>query len=143
MLRVRSTVRNFREFEIWQQGIKIVKAVYQLSDYLPEREKYGLRNQICRSAVSIPSNIAEGCARGGEKDFKRFLEIAKGSAFELETQLIIIQHLELVEPSRIELILGALNSEQRRDQHSYQQNKGYRQPPIANSQQHSSNEPPP
>ena len=89
-------MRNFREFEIWKEGMGIVKAVYGLAESLPEKEQYGLKNQICRSAVSIPSNIAAGCARGGEKDFKRFLEIAMGSAFELETQLLIVQQLELV-----------------------------------------------
>ncbi|MFQ5604505.1 MAG: four helix bundle protein, partial [bacterium] len=56
-------------------------------------EKYGLRSQICRSAVSIPSNIAEGCSRRSQIDFKRFLEMALGSSFELETQLIIIEEL--------------------------------------------------
>jgi four helix bundle protein len=59
-------------------------------------EKYGLRSQISRSAVSIPSNIAEGCSRSSQIDFKRFLEIALGSSYELETQLIIIEELSLI-----------------------------------------------
>ncbi len=67
-----------------------------LAERLPVEEKYGLRSQICRSAVSIPSNIAEGCSRNSQIDFKRFLEIALGSSFELETQLIIIEELSLI-----------------------------------------------
>ncbi len=75
-------MRNFRNFKIWEEGIAIVTQVYKLSKSLPSEEKYGLRSQICRSAVSIPSNIAEGCSRNSETDFKRFLEIALGSSFE-------------------------------------------------------------
>ncbi len=81
-------MRDFRTLNIWQGGIAIVKQVYRLAESLPVEEKYGLRSQICRSAVSIPSNIAEGCSRSSQIDFKRFLEIALGSSFELETQLI-------------------------------------------------------
>ena len=84
-------MRNFRTLNIWQEGIAIVKQVYRLAELLPVEEKYGLRSQICRSVVSIPSNIAEGCSRNSQIDFKRFLEIALGSSFELETQLIIIR----------------------------------------------------
>ena len=85
-------MRNFREFEIWKEGMGIVKAVYGLAESLPEKEKYGLKNQICRSAVSISSNIAEGCARGAENDFKRFLEIAMGSGFELEPSFLLFSN---------------------------------------------------
>ena len=107
-------MRNFRKFEIWQEGIEIVKAIYQLSRSLPEQEKYGLKSQICRSAVSIPSNIAEGCGRSSELEFKRFLEIAIGSSFELETQLLIIEHLQLAELDKIHPIVEALMVEQKR-----------------------------
>jgi len=73
-----------------ERRIVIVKQVYQLAEFLPVEEKYGLKSQICRSAVSITSIIAGGCSRSSQIDFKRFLEIALGSSFELETQLIII-----------------------------------------------------
>jgi four helix bundle protein len=64
----------------------LVTDVYQLTSFFPKDEKYGLKTQLQRAAVSIPSNIAEGCSRNSEIDFKRFLEIAIGSAYELETQ---------------------------------------------------------
>lgn len=90
-------MRNYKNLLIWEQGIEIVKKVYKLSELLPNEEKYGLRSQITRAAISIPSNIAEGCSRNSEIEFKRFLEIAIGSLFELETQLIIINELALIE----------------------------------------------
>jgi len=68
--------RNFKTLKIWQDGINLVKDVYQLSELLPTNEKFGLKSQICRAAVSIPSNIAEGSSRNSELDFKRYLEIA-------------------------------------------------------------------
>jgi len=89
-------MRNFRKLEIWKEGIALVKQIYKLANELPKEEKYGLRSQITRAAVSVPSNIAEGCSRNSEIEFKRFLEIAIGSLFELETQLIIITDLDLI-----------------------------------------------
>ena len=98
-------MRNFRKLDIWNDGISIVKKVYQLSASLPSEEKFGLRSQICRAAVSIPSNIAEGCSRTSEKDFQRFLEIAIGSAFELEPQFILILEMKLAPNSDIQPII--------------------------------------
>ena len=86
-------MRNFKTLEIWKNGIQIVKSIYFLSDKLPSEEKFGLKSQITRASISIPSNIAEGCSRSSEIEFKRFLEIAMGSLFEVETQLIISQEL--------------------------------------------------
>ena len=68
---------------IWQKAMNIVVCIYKLTALLPKDETYGLKTQLQRAAVSIPSNIAEGCSRNSEPDFKRFLEIAIGSAFEL------------------------------------------------------------
>ena len=84
-------MRNFRNLDIWKQGIEIVKLIYNLSERLPSEEKFGLRSQITRAAVSIPSNIAEGASRNSEVEFNRFLEISIGSLFEIETQLVIIE----------------------------------------------------
>ena len=106
-------MRNFRTLNIWQEGIAIVKQIYRLAEWLPVEEKYGLRSQICRSAVSIPSNIAEGCSRTSQIDFKRFLEIALGSSFELETQLIIIEELSLIPTKDVKVIVDQLNIEQK------------------------------
>lgn len=89
-------MRNFRELEIWKKSILFVKLIYQLTDFFPEKEIYGLTSQIRRAAVSIASNIAEGSSRNSEKDFVRFLEIAMGSAFEIETQLIIARDLNFM-----------------------------------------------
>ncbi len=90
-----------------------MKEVYKLSNLLPDAEKYGLKSQICRSVVSIPSNIAEGCSRNSEIDFKRFLEIALGSSFELETQFLIIQELDLISKENLKDVLNLLDKEQK------------------------------
>ena len=71
-------MRDFRKLEIWKNGIELIKQVYQLSSILPSEKKFGLRSQITRAAVSVPSNIAEGCSRNSEVEFKRFLEISIG-----------------------------------------------------------------
>jgi len=94
-------MRDFRKLEIWKESISLVNQVYKLVDQLPENEKYGLRSQICRAVVSIPANIAEGCSRSSENEFKRFLEIAIGSAFELETHLIIILEIGICSDEKI------------------------------------------
>ena len=106
-------MRNFRQLRIWQKGMEIVREVYVLTPLLPEIEKYGLKSQIQRAAVSIPSNIAEGCSRDTERDFKWFLYIAIGSAFELETQLTISQQLGLIPKAKVEPILLLLSEEQK------------------------------
>ncbi len=87
--------------------------VYNMAEMLPTEEKYGLRSQITRAATSIPSNIAEGSSRSSVNDFKRFLEFALGSAFELETQVLIIQRLRLTRNESLDRILNLLNEEQK------------------------------
>ena len=82
-------MRNFKELKIWQKGFEIAIKVFELTNGFPKEEKYGIVSQITRSAVSIPSNIAEGSSRSSEKDYNRYLEISLGSSFELETQLLI------------------------------------------------------
>lgn len=84
---------NFRNLKIWQKGMNLVCMIHKLTEMLPSTEQYGLLSQITRAAISIPSNIAEGRTRNSQKDFKRFLEIALGSTYELETQLITIKNL--------------------------------------------------
>ncbi len=87
-------MRDFKKLEIWKNGITIVKHVYSLVQKLPSEEKFGLKSQLSRAAISVPSNFAEGCSRNSEVEFKRFLEIAQGSLFEVETQLIISEELK-------------------------------------------------
>ena len=106
-------MRNFRELIIWQKGMDIVTDVYQFATLLPKDEKYGLRTQLQRAAVSIPSNIAEGWSRNSEIDFKRFLENAIGSAYELETQLAIVENVKLVLKEKVIPILQLLSEEQK------------------------------
>lgn len=84
---------SYRNLEVWKQSFHITKQVYDLCSKLPDTEKYGLISQIQRSAVSIPSNIAEGQQRNSGKEFKHFLSIARGSAAELSTQLLLIQDI--------------------------------------------------
>ena len=84
-----------------------------MSALLPEEEKFGLKTQIRRAAVSVPSNIAEGCSRNGETDYKRFLEIAMGSLFEIETQLILIQELLYISETKINEVLELVHVEQK------------------------------
>jgi len=91
----------------------LVNEIYEQSKSLPKEEKYGLNSQIRRSAVSIPSNIAEGCSRTSKKEFARFLEISLGSAFELETQLLIATGIKVLEAEKVQPIITELNEIQR------------------------------
>ncbi|MBO0331499.1 four helix bundle protein [[Muricauda] lutisoli] len=89
-------MRNFRELNVWKDGRILVKDIYGLTKLLLESEKFGLTPQIRRSAISIPANIAEGCSKYSQKDFVRFLQISLGSAYELETHLILCQDLNFL-----------------------------------------------
>ena len=82
-------IHNFRELQVWQKAMDLVVLVYQLTAHFPKEEKYGLISQIQRCAVSVPSNLAEGSGRVSDKEFQHFISIAMGSAFELETQMIL------------------------------------------------------
>ena len=86
-------IRRYRDLLVWQKGIAWAEAVYAVTAHWPADERFGLTSQVRRAAVSIPSNIAEGCARRSTADFVRFLLIARGSLAEAETQLIIAQRL--------------------------------------------------
>jgi len=86
-------MKGHRDLRVWQESIGLVKDIYTLTGQFPEEEKFGLVTQMRRSAVSIPSNIAEGAARGSQREFAQFLVIARGSLSELETQLIIAKEL--------------------------------------------------
>lgn len=95
-------MHNFKELNIWTKSIDLSVAIYELTKNFPDAEKFGLTSQIRRCAVSIPSNIAEGSSRSSNKDFARFLQIALGSAFELETQLTISEKVLKIDSSTIE-----------------------------------------
>lgn len=107
-------MRNFRKYDIWIDGMSLVDAVYTLVDRFPNSEKFALSSQITRSAVSIPSNIAEGASRSSEKGFARFLEIALGLAFELATQLIIASKRKYIAEKELGESVKMLTSLQKR-----------------------------
>lgn len=81
--------KGFKELEVWKLAMRLADHVYDVPTQFPEHQKYSLVQQMQRSAVSVPSNIAEGSARNGKKEFIQFLYIARGSLAELETQLIL------------------------------------------------------
>ena len=107
-------MRNFRELGIWKDAVALVKEVYELIKQLPESEKFGLKSQMSRCAVSIPANIAEGCAKDSQKDFVRFLQISLGSAFELETYMIICRDLSFISEGDEVLLTEKINQLQKR-----------------------------
>ncbi|MBP6925537.1 MAG: four helix bundle protein [Candidatus Pacebacteria bacterium] len=90
------TITNYKDLIVWKKSITLCKNIYTLTHNFPKEELYGLVSQIKRSAVSIPSNIAEGYARNSTKEFVQFLHIAYGSASELETQIEIAKELEFI-----------------------------------------------
>lgn len=98
-------MHKVENLKIWQKSIELTKAVYVLVSELPSDERFGLTSQIKRSVVSIPSNIAEGAGRNSQKEFKRFLSIANGSAYELQTQLILLIELGLVNKNKIQPVI--------------------------------------
>jgi four helix bundle protein len=106
-------MRNFRELEIWKKAKQIVVDVYMYSAAFPKEEIYGLTSQIRRASVSIPSNIAEGASRSSDKDFVRFLQIALGSSYELETQLNLSYDLKFEGSGNLSKLLSDLESLQK------------------------------
>ena len=86
-------MKTHKDLLVWKKSIEFVTKIYVLTKSFPENERYGLTNQLRRAAVSIPSNISEGAARGSSKEFVRFLFVSRASAAEIETQLIIAQNL--------------------------------------------------
>ena len=106
-------MRNYKELKIWQRAMQIGKETYAIVNTLPSVEGYGLRSQMTRSAVSISSNIAEGSSRSSDKEFSRFLQIALGSCFELETQLILTKELGLVDIKKSDMLLESILEEQK------------------------------
>jgi four helix bundle protein len=99
------TIKHFKELKVWQKGIEIVKDIYEITKHFPKEEMYGLTSQMRRSAISIPSNIAEGFKRYHTKEYKQFLYIALGSIAELETQIVITKEVGLLE----DLMMDAMN----------------------------------
>ena len=89
-------MNSYRDLLVWQRGMDLVDLVYRVSGALPREHAYGLAKQLQKSAVSIPSNIAEGHARDSTREYLRFISIALGSIAELETQVLICQRQQLL-----------------------------------------------
>ena len=87
-------IKTYRDLNIWNTGIGLVKDIYKLTEKFPKHEMYGLVSQMRRSAISIPSNVAEGFRRHHNKEYRQFLYVSLGSCAELETQLTIAKELE-------------------------------------------------
>jgi four helix bundle protein len=105
--------RVHHDLKVWQESIELVKMIYEFSKNFPVEETYGLTSQIRRSSVSIPSNIAEGAARTGTKEFLRYLSMSRGSLSEVETQLLIAVNLGYIKNpdvifEQIEKVFGLL-----------------------------------
>jgi four helix bundle protein len=94
-------VRNYRDLIVWQKAMDLVTLVYRSTESFPQRELFGLTNQLRRAEVAIPSNIAEGQGRNANRDFRRFLSIARGSLQELETQLELARRLGYLDESNL------------------------------------------
>ena len=106
-------VNGFMDLVAWQKGMNLVEEVYRVSAGFPADERFGLAAQVRRAVVSIPSNIAEGYGRSTKADYIRFIDIAKGSANEVETQLRIAQRLGFVKGQNNGRALALTNEVQR------------------------------
>ena len=97
-------MQNFRDLKVWAKAHALVLAVYRATEAFPAAERFGLTSQMRRAAVSVPTNIAEGCVRSTDADFGRFLHIAMGSASELEYLLLLTRDLKLLtEPLHVRI----------------------------------------
>ena len=102
-------VKSHEDLGVWRLGVELAKDLYVLTEKLPDKEKYRLIDQLCRAAISIPSNIAEGSSRKSRKDFMRFLAIALGSLAEVKTQIILAVELRYILPEQIKAIQTKAN----------------------------------
>lgn len=101
-------MHNFRKLEIWVKSMSLVAEVYKVTNTFPNQERFGLISQMQRSAVSIPTNIAEGSAKSSNKDFARFLEMSIGSLLELETELTIAFNLNYIDSTVFEMFIDKM-----------------------------------
>lgn len=106
-------MHRYKELKVWQKGRELVSAVYQATSTFPKNEDFGLTSQIRKSAVSIPANIAEGCGRNTNPELNRFLDIAVGSAFELETLIILSVDLDLIKKESSLFLITEIDEIQR------------------------------
>jgi four helix bundle protein len=102
-------MHRFKELKVWQRSVDLAVEVYKATQNFPVEERYSITSQIRRSAVSVPSNVAEGAGRNTNNDFHHFLSISNGSSNELETQLIIANRLNILNASNLEQLSKQIN----------------------------------
>ena len=107
-------MRNFRNYDVWVDGVDFSIDIYKMTENFPKKETYALSDQMQRAAVSIPSNIAEGCSRRSSKEFAHFLEVSLGSSYEIETQLEIAVRLGYVKESDFKKAIEDVQSIEKR-----------------------------
>ena len=107
------SARNFREYKVWQDAVVYASEVYKVTSGMPWFEKKGLCDQLQRAVVRFSSNIAEGSAKPSDADFAKFLDIALGSAFEVETQLLISRNVGYIDEKLFNSLLTELNGIER------------------------------
>ena len=102
-------MHNFRQLDVWNRALAVTEDVYSITRRFPKSERFGLVTQMRRSAVSIVSNIAEGSSRTTKRDVRRFLSISRGSASELEAQLIVAERVGLVDRGTAQRMIGEVD----------------------------------
>ncbi len=102
--------KDYTDLNVWKESKQLVVLIYKLTEKFPDKEMYGLVSQIRRSAISIPSNIAEGCGRHHTKDSVQFFYISRGSLYELETQIHISKDLDYINSEEYKNILNQLTT---------------------------------
>jgi four helix bundle protein len=106
-------MKNFKQLKIWQKGVAIAAKSFELTRSFPKEEKFGLSIQLTRAAVSIACNIAEGSSRRSQKEYLHYIEIALGSAFEMETQVLIAETVNYGNPALRAELINDLDEEQK------------------------------
>jgi four helix bundle protein len=99
-------MKSFKDLKVWQKGHELTLSIHRATKSFPRDEMYGLTSQLRRAAASIPSNIAEGCVRGSGPDFRRFLQMALGSASEVEYHILLSHELGYLDNNQYESLSG-------------------------------------
>ena len=100
-------IEQFEDLRVWQEGVALAEAIYSATGRFPPSEQFGLTSQLRRAAVSIPSNVAEGWGRGSRADYTRFLRVARGSLYEIKTQIVIARRIGLGDDGQLAAVLDA------------------------------------
>jgi four helix bundle protein len=96
-------MRDFRQLRVWEDAHQLTLEIYKITKQFPKEELFALTNQLRRASASIPSNIAEGCGRGSNKDYAHFLQMAIGSAYEIDYQLLLAKDLDYIDAQNYSL----------------------------------------